>query len=203
VAQTFALISSTAPYTDYDKPKTTVQANSLDIFECLASNEDYKRARKLMVSCILATDMSTHFSEVSKLKTRIEASDYDPKGKDKQLTLTMMFHLADISNGTKDFERCRKWTDLLFTEFFTQGDRERSRGASISYLMDRKTVNIAKSQIGFLDVIVSPAYKTVSKVVQMERNLEHIEKNKARWALLFDEYESKMVAEQEKCVDID
>jgi hypothetical protein len=74
----------------------------------------------------------------------------------------MMFHLADISNGTKSWGTCRRWTDLLFEEFFAQGDRERERKVAISYLMDRKTVNIAKSQIGFLDVIISPSYKIAS-----------------------------------------
>lgn len=93
-------------------------SKSLNIFESLTKQEDYKRARKLMVTCILATDMSNHFSEIGKLKTRVEATDYDPKGKDKMLTLTEMFHLADISNGTKSFKFCRKWVDLLFVEFF-------------------------------------------------------------------------------------
>ena len=141
------------------KPKG---APSLDIFEMLESPDDYKRARKLMITCILSTDMSQHFSELNKLKTRIASSDYEPKGKDKISTLSMLFHLADIANGTKSWLTCRKWTDLLFEEFFAQGDREREKKQPISYLMDRRTVNIAKSQIGFLDVIIAPAFTTVS-----------------------------------------
>lgn len=70
----------------------------------------------------------------------------------------LLFHLADISNSTKPWEVCQKWIDLLFIEFFHQGDLERSRGTPISYLMDRLSVNIAKSQIGFLDVIIAPSF---------------------------------------------
>jgi len=98
-----------------------------------------------MIACILATDMSHHFTDVNMLKTRISSSDYEPKGKDKMMTLKMMFHLADIANGTKNWAICRKWTDLLFEEFYAQGDRERKRKVPISYLMDRRTVNVAKT----------------------------------------------------------
>jgi hypothetical protein len=62
--------------------------------------------------------MSKHFSELGKFKTRISADDYDIKNKDKDFTLSMLFHLADISNATKPWEICKKWTDLLFVEFF-------------------------------------------------------------------------------------
>ena len=103
---------------------TKQPVNSLNIFEGV-SKEDYQRARKLMIECILATDMSQHFSELSKFKTRIGALDFEPKKKDKMMTLKMMFHLADISNATKEWNTCRKWTDLLFQELFAQGDLER------------------------------------------------------------------------------
>jgi len=62
--------------------------------------------------------MSKHFSELGKFKTRISANDYDPQGIDKESTLVMLFHLADISNSTKPWNTCLKWTDLLFIEFF-------------------------------------------------------------------------------------
>ena len=149
-----------------------------------------------MITCILSTDMSQHFSELNKLKTRISSSDYEPKGRDKINTLNMLFHLSDIANGTKTWQTCRSWTDLLFEEFFAQGDREREKKQPISYLMDRKTVNIAKSQIGFLDVIIAPAFLTVSHVVHLSRHLSNIEVNKDKWNQLFDEYEQKMLIEQ-------
>ena len=57
----------------------------------------------------------------------------------------MLFHLADISNSTKPWNICLNWIERLFIEFFYQGDLERSKGYSISYLMDRATVNIARS----------------------------------------------------------
>jgi len=112
-----------------------------------------------MINLVLSTDMSKHFTELGKFKARIGSPDFDFTNQaDKDMVLQTMFHLADISNPTKPWKLCQKWTDLLFVEFFNQGDMERSQGMPISYLMDRKTVNIAKSQIGFIDVIIAPAY---------------------------------------------
>ena len=51
---------------------------------------------------------------------------------------------------------------MLFEEFFEQGDLERAQSLPISYLMDRNTVNIARSQIGFIDVLIIPAYHAAS-----------------------------------------
>jgi len=116
--------------------------NNCNILEGF-NKDDYKRARTLMISAVLATDMSKHFADLSKFKTKVSAADYDPIKQDKDLTMTIIFHFADISNPTKPWEICRKWTDLLFVEFFHQGDMERDAGRNINYLMDRTTTNIA------------------------------------------------------------
>jgi hypothetical protein len=130
IASSFAVMQSDPKYDILDKFK----------------KDDFKRARSLMIGSVLATDMSKHFGECSKFKTRTGADDYDvTKGMDKDLTMYMLFHLADISNTTKPWDVCKMWIDLLFVEFFNQGDLERQRGSPISYLMDRCTVNIAKS----------------------------------------------------------
>jgi hypothetical protein len=55
-----------------------------------------------------------------------------------------------------------KWTELLFEEFYNQGDIERKKGLKISDLMDRTTINLAKAQLGFIDFIVKPAFETLS-----------------------------------------
>ena len=39
---------------------------------------DYKRARSLMISLVISTDMTKHFHEQGKFKTRIASSDFDP-----------------------------------------------------------------------------------------------------------------------------
>ena len=72
--------------------------------------------------------------------------------------MEMAIHCADLSTPARSFETCRKWTYLLFTEFFNGGDIEKSKGLPITYLSDRDTTKIQKSQPGFLGFIVLPLW---------------------------------------------
>ena len=74
---------------------------------------------------------------------------------------------------------------------------ERSRGSAISYLMDRCTVNLAKSQQGFIDVIINPAYQAAAQVIDLDQNLRNIEHNKVLWQERVEEYEEKMNKEKD------
>jgi len=53
--------------------------------------------------------------------------------------------MSDISNSVKPFHIAKTWVDLLFQEFFHQGDLERAAGRPITYLMDRTTVQVARA----------------------------------------------------------
>ena len=60
--------------------------------------------------------------------------------------------------------------------------------------MDRKTTNIARTQIGFIDFIVKPSFTAMKKVFPNLAILEEgcIE-NRGKWTDLFDEYEVEMI----------
>ena len=77
----------------------------------------------------------------------------------------MAMHLADISNPAKPFNLALLWTGLLYDEFFKQGDKEVEAGRNPSFLMDRKTTNIAGCSIGFINMLVTPAYEELIKVI--------------------------------------
>lgn len=136
-----------------------------NIFAKLAP-DDTIGIRKRMVHMVLATDMSKHFADLGTFKNRVTSETFDPADKDKLLCMGVGIHLADISNPTKPWELTHKWTELLFEEFFKQGDKEREMGLKISDLMDRTNTNIAKAQLGFIDVIVMPAYENFSKFIK-------------------------------------
>lgn len=60
------------------------------------------------------------------MTARVGDEDFNPvESKDKELFIKFMFHLADISNPTKPWHLCQLWCDLLFIEFFAQGDMEK------------------------------------------------------------------------------
>ena len=100
----------------------------------------------LMIGAILATDMSEHFAKFGQFKGKVLDLDFDPETADnKKMLCEFLFHVSDISNATKPYEICQKWTDLLFEEFFNQGDLEKQKNLKVSMFMDRVTTNIASS----------------------------------------------------------
>lgn len=53
------------------------------------------------------------------------------------------------------------WQALIYREFFSQGDMEKSLGQKPAEMMDRERARIPDLQIGFLDHIALPVYKSV------------------------------------------
>lgn len=123
------------------------------------SKDEQKQIRKLMIGAILATDMAFHFTKLPMLKGKVESKDFDCKNADeKKFLCEQLFHMSDISNPAKPFDICEKWTQLLFVEFFHQGDMEKTLNVDVSQFMDRCTTNVAQCQIGFLGFVINPGF---------------------------------------------
>ena len=98
------------------------------------------------------------------------------------MILDLFVHAADVSTQARPFEIGVEWTWLLFEEFFNQGDLERSQNLPISFLCDRLTTNITKSQPGFLNFIVIPLFQVISEVTPVMNELEqNARKNVKEW----------------------
>lgn len=118
--------------------------------------------RRLTISLVLSTDMAVHFTELEKFQASVQASGTDTaKWDNSDKALGLALHAADISNVCRPLRLARRWTDLLLSEFFAQGDQERRLGRPLSPLCDRETVSLPDSQIGFIDFIVKPVFEAV------------------------------------------
>lgn len=62
--------------------------------------------------------------------------------------------------------------------------------------MDRCTINLGKSQPGFIDVIINPAFQAIGQIIDIEKTLRNLEANKGYWLERVDEYEEKMNKEK-------
>ena len=66
-------------------------------------------------------------------------------------------------------------------------------GNNISYLMDRKTVNIASAQVGFIDLFVIQAWETLEVVLPAVRvNIENAKSNKDMWKSLVEKFDKDL-----------
>jgi len=131
-----------------------------DIFLHL-TNEEWFKARKMIVEMILLTDMSKHFEFLGKFKTRaISLCDISLENDDdKNFILSMALKCADLGHSAKYQELHEKWTSFICEEFFRQGDMERERKQPISVYCDRNDTNVPKSQVGFLKNVAFPLYE--------------------------------------------
>ena len=113
-----------------------------------------------------------------KLTKYVGKLDFTQKG-DAELTMGLITHLCDVSNCAKPFGIYYKWLELLFVEFFIQGDLKKSLGLPPSMLCDRETTNIAKAQIGFIDFFIKPPLVALSNVIDgMDVFLNQLSNNK-------------------------
>ncbi|KAJ3121318.1 hypothetical protein HK098_003786 [Nowakowskiella sp. JEL0407] len=154
------------------------------------TTEDYEEMRKTIIRLILATDMSKHFEYLTKFKTKLQQSNIAigklESQENRMVVLEIAMKCADLNNPSKTPELARKWTESIMEEFYRQGDREREMGLPISQFMDRSNSNVAKCQIGFIDILVAPLYDAWitfnghnEKCLKLQRE---IGKNRNHWA---------------------
>ncbi len=154
---------------------------------------EFRLIRKRMIEAVLATDMTNHSSSLSELKKKIASADiFNGNNIDKlindgddtkrfnnqQIILNNIIHTADISNPAKISHIYKKWVNLVFEEFFYQGDLEKNEGLQISTLCDRHSTDIVKSQIGFIKFVVKPSFDCLSNLAPgIKRYLDYIQIN--------------------------
>uniref|UniRef100_A0ABM5F915 Phosphodiesterase n=1 Tax=Pogona vitticeps TaxID=103695 RepID=A0ABM5F915_9SAUR len=145
------------------------------------TTDEWRELRRLVIEMVLATDMSHHFQQMSSIKHILERhQQLERAHKDK--IMSMVVHAADVSHPAKPWTLHQRWAEALMEEFFQQGDKEAELGLPVSSLCDRKTTNIAASQIGFIDVIVKPIFVLLLDAVnEIVRPLIH-EASKSRCA---------------------
>lgn len=150
----------------------------------LGSLADAERryCREVIISAVLATDISQHFALLGQMKSTILSSFNSNKKEDVFLMLKLIIKCADISNPAKHIDIARLWAERVCEEFYSQGDKERALGLSISPLCDRSKPAMAKSQIGFIQYICKPLFEALVKFEpSLEFTIETISSNFAYW----------------------
>ncbi len=162
IAQTFKLLSQD-------------QYNILKHFK----PEEYRILRRRMIEGIISTDMANHQKVLLNAKGKIEKFnikegknfelifkvDTDKLFDEQQNILNLCLHCADVSNPAKPSQISKQWTTRVYDEFFKQGDLEKENGLPVSLLCDRKTTNINKAMIGFINFVVVPSFDLLTVLI--------------------------------------
>ena len=192
----------------------TIRKDEYNIFEKL-SPQDYKNIRKKMISEILATDMAIHGKVLNNIRSKIpdylltnekensknkikkfelitDINNEKTTNEEKQALFDYFIHSADLGHNTKLFNISLRWVKLLSEEFWLQGDKERKMNLSISFLCDRNTTNVPKSQVGFIGGFIIPTYNfLVIMFPNLSYTIENAKDNLNKWQKLADEGRKK------------
>ena len=183
----------------------------LNIFEGL-NNTCFRSVRRRIIESILSTDMAFHAKWISIIKLRLDEREIakgeniemlvlnnDKIFEEQQDIINFLVHSMDIGHSAKPFELSKKWTFLLMEEFWLQGDKERGEGLQISFLCDRITAEVEKSQLGFIKGFVQNTFEVmVDMFPKLSFMLENVHTNYENWSKIT---ESKKKLE-EKHVDV-
>ena len=172
----------------------TIRKTETNIFEKLTTI-DYKLIRKRMISEILATDMANHGKVISLIKSKICFNDTgknikfnllsgneQTKNEEQQSLLDFIIHLSDLAHNTKIFDISLKWVELLSEEFWLQGDIEKKKNLPVSFLCDRESTNVPKSQIGFISGFIIPSFECLTSIFpNLGFTLDNANDNLKQW----------------------
>lgn len=76
-----------------------------------------------------------------------------------KLMTSLLMTSCDLCSMCKSWDMAKMVADLIYSEFFSQGDLEKALGVTPSEMMDRDRAFIPEQQLSFIDNIAGPVYK--------------------------------------------
>jgi len=172
--------------------------------------EQWREARKIILTIILGTDMSHHFEQISKTQLFLEVNGDDIKEfcggrkteidcmkdeKNRLFIMELVLHCSDISNPYKPFALCEAWAYLVVEEFSLQGDREKKEGLVVSPMCDRDSIVLCNMQMGFIEFVVAPLIIAFVNIFPPLHEIgSNMQKNYQSWG----ERRKKEITEEDK-----
>lgn len=126
--------------------------------------EQRNNFRGIFISSILATDMTGHGNQLKGLH-EFHGMETITKPNDQMRLLGHVLHSADISNVSKPFDYANAWVQLVMSEFFKQGDKEKDLNLPVSPMCDRQKTNVDATEVGFIKFVVKPWFESLKLVI--------------------------------------
>ena len=167
------------------------------------ANEDVAYFRRIVTECVLATDLAKTMSWLSSARvaftsnvdgvtssSTLSAADLKKKEMEiKILKMQLVVKCADVGHPSRPLALHLEWSSRIRDEFFAQGDKERSKGMTISPLCDRSVPasTFPQGQLGFINFVSRPVFSLLSAVCSNEHEdeskpwLDNLESNVKYW----------------------
>ncbi|XP_072115872.1 dual 3',5'-cyclic-AMP and -GMP phosphodiesterase 11A [Mobula birostris] len=161
-----------------------LQSEGHNIFASLSSRM-YSDIMQLLKQSILSTDLTLYFERRTKFFELVNSGEYNWNVKDqREMLRSMLMTACDLGAVTKPWEISRQVAKLVTSEFFEQGDRERSElKLTPSAIFDRNRKDeLPRLQLEWIDGICVPLYEALVKVnPRLKPMLNGIIQNRLKW----------------------
>uniref|UniRef100_A0A1B0CBD1 Phosphodiesterase n=1 Tax=Lutzomyia longipalpis TaxID=7200 RepID=A0A1B0CBD1_LUTLO len=146
-------------------------------------NDQFKECIDVIGELILATDLAQHFRILANLR---QLTPGNLKG-NPMLLLSLMMTCCDLSDQIKPWPTTQFVAELVYEEFFHQGDLEKEMGISPPDMMDRQKACIPELQIEFIATVVRPTFEILANIFpETAICLNTIDDNRQNWEKLKD-----------------
>ncbi|KAF6110618.1 phosphodiesterase 6C [Phyllostomus discolor] len=191
--------------------KTLLKDESLNIFQNL-NKRQFETVIHLFEVAIVATDLALYYKKrtmfqkivnaCEKMEAEEEAIKYVTSNPTKkQIIMAMMMTACDLSAVTKPWEVQSQVALLVASEFWEQGDLERTvlQQQPIPMMDRNKKDELPKLQVGFIDFVCTFVYKEFSRFhKEVTPMLNGLQNNRMEWKSLADEYDAKVKVTEEE-----
>lgn len=137
-----------------------LKAEGNNILKSLTGPE-YKEIIKIIEQCILSTDLEQYFKKKDKFAELVRSGEKEWKDPHKRdLIRAMMMTACDLSAICKPWRVQKRVAEMVASEFFEQGDLEKSMQQTPNPMMDRNRKDeLPSMQVGFIEHIGLPLYQ--------------------------------------------
>ena len=106
------------------------------------------------------------------------------------------------------FEVAAQWTMILTDEFARQASMESDLGipscSSLRSTCERKTIELGRSQVGFMNMFAIPLFQGVTDIMPaMQFCVDELQSNKAKWQVRIEEEQEKQRKDSDDSVTMD
>ncbi|XP_024123933.1 dual 3',5'-cyclic-AMP and -GMP phosphodiesterase 11A isoform X2 [Oryzias melastigma] len=176
--------SATLEHHHFNHAVMILQSEGHNIFANLSSKE-YSNMMQLLKQAILSTDLTLHFERRAKFFERVLSGEFSWTDEGHREALrSMLMTACDLGAVTRPWKISKQVAELVTSEFFEQGDRERSElKLTPAAIFDRNRKDeLPALQLEWIDGICKPLYQALLKLNRkLQPMLDGIEANRERW----------------------
>ncbi|KAK6188282.1 hypothetical protein SNE40_004492 [Patella caerulea] len=180
--------TSTMEHHHFNQTVAILQHEGHNIFKHLTS-EEYKQVLGDIKHCILATDLALFFPNRARLKEIADKNEFSWSIQEhRRLLHALVMTACDLCAMTKPWDVQLDSVNVIYQEFWAEGDEEKSQGFKPMPMMDRDKQNeLPQLEVGFILGICLPCYELLAQVIPSTKPmLDGTIANLKQWQVMAD-----------------